>query len=287
MKPKAISKPRSIGCEKKACQRPRRRLAAEGLVAIDVEGTSAVVIEVNSETDFVARNDDFQFLVKNIAHVAVEHGLTEVEALKAAAYPAGGNIGDAIAQTVAKIGEHMSLRRAALIHVPKGAIGSYIHNAVSPGMGKIGVIVGLATEGNAESVQPLAREIALHVASAAPLAIDSSGLDPATVEREKAVLADKNAGKPPQVLEKIIESGLKSYYKEVCLIDQPSNYPEHAGKTIGQIVKEAEKHAGAPVTLVGFHRFALGEGIEKETTDFAAEVAAQAGVAKPDAGAPV
>jgi elongation factor Ts len=253
------------------------RIAAEGLVAIDVEGTSAVVIEVNSETDFVARNDDFQFLVKNIAHVAVEHGLTDVEALKAAAYPAGGTIGEAIAQTVAKIGEHMSLRRAALIHVPTGAIGSYVHNAVSPGMGKIGVIVGLATTGNAESVQPLAREIALHVASAAPLAVDSAGIDPAIVAREKAVLADKNAGKPPHVLEKIIESGLKSYYKEVCLVDQPSNYPEHAGKTIGQIIKEAEKHAGAPVSLVGFYRFALGEGIEKETTDFAAEVAAAAG----------
>jgi elongation factor Ts len=255
------------------------RIAAEGLVAIDVEGTSAVVIEVNSETDFVARNDDFQFLVRNIAHVAVEQGLTDVEALKAAAYPAGGHIGDAITQTVAKIGEHMSLRRAALIHVPTGAIGSYVHNAVSPGLGKIGVIVGLKTEGNAEAVQPLAREIALHVASAAPLAIDSTGIDPATIEREKAVLAEKNAGKPPQVLEKIIDSGLKSYYKEVCLLDQPSNFPEHAGKTIGQILKDVEKHAGAPVTLVGFYRFSLGEGIEKETTDFAAEVAAAAGTA--------
>jgi elongation factor Ts len=148
---------------------------------------------------------------------------------------------------------------------------------VSPGLGKIGVIVGLKTEGNAEAVQPLAREIALHVASAAPLAIDSSGIDPATVEREKAVLAEKNAGKPPQVLEKIIDSGLKSYYKEVCLLDQPSNFPEHAGKTIGQVLKDVEKHAGAPVTLVGFYRFSLGEGIEKETTDFAAEVAAAAG----------
>jgi elongation factor Ts len=253
------------------------RIAAEGLVAIDVEGTSAVVVEVNSETDFVARNDDFQFLVKNIAHAAVEQGQTDVETLKSSAYPAGGNIGDAIAQTIAKIGENMTLRRAALIHVPKGAIGSYVHNSVAEGMGKIGVIVGLATEGNAEALQPLAREIALHVASAAPLAIDASGIDPAVVEREKSVLAEKNAGKPPQVLEKIIDSGLKSYYKEVCLLDQPSNYPEHAGKTIGQVLKDVEKAAGAPVTLAAFYRYALGEGIEKETTDFAAEVAAAAG----------
>ncbi|ACB95842.1 translation elongation factor Ts [Beijerinckia indica] len=252
------------------------RVAAEGLIALDVEGTSGVLVEVNSETDFVARNEDFQFLVRNIARVAIQQGLTDVEALKGAHYPAGGVLGDAISEAVAKIGENMTLRRAALIHVPTGAIGSYMHNSVTEGLGKIGVLVGLATEGNAEAVQPLAREIALHIAAAAPLAIDASGLDPAVVEREKAVLAEKNAGKPANVLEKIVESGLKSFYKETCLLDQVSNYPEHAGKTIGQVLKDTEKAAGAPVTLVAFYRYALGEGIEKQESDFAAEVAAAA-----------
>ncbi|WP_034997397.1 translation elongation factor Ts [Beijerinckia mobilis] len=252
------------------------RIAAEGLIGMDIEGTTGVLVEVNSETDFVARNDDFQFLVRNIARVAIQQGLTDIEALKAAHYPAGGLLGDAISEGIAKIGENLTLRRVALIHVPTGAIGSYMHNSVSEGLGKIGVLVGIATEGNAEAVQPLAREIALHIAAAAPLAIDSAGLDPAVVEREKAVLAEKNAGKPANVLEKIVESGLKTFYKETCLLDQVSNYPEHAGKTIGQILKETEKTAGAPVTLVAFHRFALGEGIEKQESDFAAEVAAAA-----------
>jgi len=255
------------------------RVAAEGLVAIDVEGTSAVVVEVNSETDFVARNDDFQFLVRNIAHVSVETSVVDVDTLKASHYPAGGTIEEAIAQTVAKIGENMTLRRAALIHVPTGAIGTYVHNPVAEGLGKIGVIVGLETTGNAESLQPLARLIALHIAAAAPIALDSTSIDPAVLEREKNVLRDKNAGKPDHVLEKIVDSGIKTYFKEVCLVDQVSIHSEqHGGKSIGQVVKEAEGHAGAPVKLVGFFRFALGEGIEKEVTDFAAEVAAQAGV---------
>ncbi len=171
----------------------------------------------------------------------------------------------------------MTLRRAVFLHVDEGVIGQYVHNAVSEGLGKIGVLVALESKGDPEVLAPLGRLLALHVAAANPLAIDSAGLDPSIIEREKAVLAGKNAGKPAHVLDKIIESGLKTYYKEVCLLDQPSIHAEHAGKTIGQAVKEAEKAAGAPVTVKAFVRFALGEGIEKQESDFAAEVAAAGG----------
>lgn len=250
------------------------RIAAEGLVAVAVHGTDGVVAEVNSETDFVARNEEFQALARTIALVAVEKGLTDVEAIKAAHYPGGGTVADAIANAVATIGENMTLRRVAAVHVAQGVVGQYVHNSVADGLGKIGVLVALQSTGDTVALAPLARLIALHVAAASPLALEASDLDPAVVAREKAVLADKNAGKPPHVLEKIVESGLKTYYKEVCLLDQPSIHAEHANKTIGQVVKEAEKAAGAPVTLTSFVRYSLGEGIEKQESDFAAEVAA-------------
>jgi elongation factor Ts len=253
------------------------RIAAEGLVAVFVRDRDGVVVEVNSETDFVARNADFQALARNIARLAVETGTTDVEALKTAAYPGGGTLGEAIANAIATIGENMSLRRAAAVHIGQGFIGQYVHNAVAEGLGKIGVLVALESKGDPQSLAPLGRLIALHVAAANPLALDPSDLDPAIVAREKAVLAGKNAGKPAHVLEKIVESGLKTYFKEVCLLDQPSIHAEHAGKTIGQAVKEAEKCAGAPITLKAFARYTLGEGIEKQETDFAAEVAAAGG----------
>jgi elongation factor Ts len=253
------------------------RVAAEGLVSVAVRPLDGVVVEVNSETDFVARNQDFQALVRNIAQVALDTGLTEVEALTAAPYPGGGTVAEAIANAIATIGENMTLRRAANVHAGAGTISHYVHNSVADGLGKIGVAVALESSGKPEALAPLGRLIALHVAATAPAALDSSGLDPAVVDREKAVLAEKNAGKPPHVLEKIVESGLKSYYKEVCLIDQPSIHAEHGGKTIGQVVQEAEGAAGAPVTLKAFVRYALGEGIEKQESDFAAEVAAAGG----------
>jgi elongation factor Ts len=253
------------------------RVAAEGLIAVAVSGSDGVVVEVNSETDFVARNQEFQALAHEIALVALEKGLTDVEALKGTHYPGGGTVGDAISNAIATIGENMNLRRAASVHVGQGVIGHYVHNAIAEGLGKIGVLVALESSGDGVALAPLAKQIALHVAAASPLALDSSGLDPHVVEREKAVLAEKNAGKPAHVLEKIVDSGLKTFYKEVCLIDQPSIHAEHANKTIGQVVKEAEKTAGAPVTLKAYVRYALGEGIEKETSDFAAEVAAAAG----------
>ena len=249
------------------------RVAAEGLVAVAVSGTRGVAIEVNSETDFVARNADFQNLVRGIAAVAQAKDVTDVEAIKASAYPAGGTVESAIANAIATIGENMTLRRAASLEVSAGVIGSYVHNAIADGLGKIGVLVALESTGNAEALAGLARQIALHVAAASPLALDSAGLDPAVTQRESNVLREKNAGKPANVLDKIVESGLKTYYKEVCLIDQPSIHAEHANKTIGQVVIEAAKAAGAPVALKGFVRYALGEGIEKAESDFAAEVA--------------
>ena len=253
------------------------RIAAEGLVAVFIGGFDGVVVELNSETDFVARNMQFQALARNIARVAAETGATDVEALKAAAYPGGGIVGDAIANAISTIGENITLRRAAAVHVGQGFVGQYVHNAVSEGLGKIGVLVALESKGDPQALAPLGRLIALHVAAANPLALDSAGLDPAAVARERAVLAGKNAGKPAHVLEKIVESGLKTYFKEVCLLDQPSIHAEHAGKTIGQAVKDAEKIAGTPIGLKRFVRYALGEGIEKPDPDFAAEVAAVRG----------
>lgn len=253
------------------------RVAAEGLVAVFVNGHDGVVVEVNSETDFVARNADFQALARNIARLAVETGTTDVEALKATAYPGGGTLGDAIANAIATIGENMTLRRAAAVHIGDGFIGQYVHNAVAEGLGKIGVLVAIESKGDPQVLASLGRLLALHVAAANPLALEPSDLDPVIIEREKAVLAGKNEGKPAHVLEKIVESGLKTYYKEVCLLEQKSIHAEHADKTVGQAVKEAEKNVGAPITVKAFARFALGEGIEKQDSDFAAEVAAAGG----------
>lgn len=251
------------------------RVAAEGLIGVAVKGTKGVVVEVNSETDFVARNDLFQGLVKMIADVAFDVG-TDVATLNAA--KAGSiTVAESIANTIAKIGENMSLRRAAMLTVGKGAIGAYVHNSVSEGLGKIGVIVGLESTGQADELTALGRQIAMHVASANPLALDAAGVDPAVVEREKNVLADKfkQQGKPANVIEKIVESGLKTFYKEVCLLEQPFIFDDK--KTVAQAVKEAEGKVGGPIKITGFVRYALGEGIEKQETDFAAEVAAAAG----------
>jgi elongation factor Ts len=258
------------------------RIAAEGLVAVYAQGVDGVVVEVNSETDFVARNADFQALARNIAKLAAETGTTDVEALKETAYPGGGMLGEAIASAIATIGENMTLRRAAAVHVGQGFIGQYVHNAVADGLGKIGVLVALESKADPQVLAPLGRLLALHVAAANPLALDPASLDLAIIEREKAVLAGKNEGKPAHVLDKIVESGLKTYFKEVCFLEQPSIHAEHAGKTIGQAVKEVEKAAGVPVVVKAFARYALGEGIEKQESDFAAEVAAAGG--QPAAG---
>ena len=252
------------------------RVAAEGLVAALVSGTKGVVVEVNSETDFVARNSDFQTLVQNIGEVALKADKADTEALGANAYPGGGSVAEAITNAIAHIGENLSLRRAATLSVSEGVVGRYVHSQVVDGQGKIAVIVALESKGDKDALSALARQLAMHVASANPLALDASGLDPATIEREKKLLAEKNAGKPANVLEKIIDSGIKTYAKEVCMLDQVSNHPDHNGKTVAQAIKELEGKAGAPITIKGFLRYALGEGIDKASSDFAAEVAAAA-----------
>lgn len=251
------------------------RVAAEGLVGVVTAGPKAAVVEVNSETDFVARNEQFQNLVKAIADVALKTG-NEVDAILAAPAATGGTVADAIASAVATIGENMTLRRASVLSVSDGVVGSYIHNAVEPGLGKIGVLVALESTGSKDELAALGRMVAMHVAAANPLALDAEGLDPAVVAREKAILAEKNAGKPENVIAKIVESGIKTYAKEVCLLEQI--YIHDGGKTVAQALKEAESKVGAPIKLKAFTRFALGEGIEKAESDFAAEVAAQAGL---------
>jgi len=249
------------------------RVAAEGLAALAHHGDHGVVVEVNSETDFVAKNAQFQSLVRHIAHIALEKG-DDVEALKAAAYPGGVTVADAIANAIATIGENMTLRRAKRLRVANGVIGTYIHNVVADGLGRIAVLVALESPGKHAELAPFGRQIAMHVAAANPLALDSTSLDKETVARERAILSEKHQGKPANVIEKIVESGLKTYYKEVCLIDQP--YVHEPSKTVGQAVQEFANQIKQPLRVAGFVRFALGEGIEKGENDFAAEVAAVA-----------
>ena len=251
------------------------RVAAEGLIGIATTATKGLMVEVNSETDFVARNDLFQGLVKMIAGAALDTG-PDVEKILAA--KAGSiTIAEAIADTIAKVGENMTLRRAAELTVSKGVVASYAHSSVVDGLGRIGVIVALESAGNAEELKAFGRMVAMHISFANPLAIDPSGLDPATVEREKSVLAAKAEGKPAHVVEKIVESGLKSYYKEVCLLDQPFIFDEKNKASVTQALKEAEAKVGAPIKVTGFVRFALGEGIDRPAGDFGGEVAALAG----------
>ena len=250
------------------------RVAAEGLIGISVRGTKGVVVEVNSETDFVARNDLFQGLVQMIANVVHDVG-TDVETIRAA--KAGSlTVGDLIAETVAKVGENMTLRRAAQLSVRQGAVCSYVHNSVADGLGKIGVLVALELTGKADELAALGRQVAMHIAASNPQAIEATGLAPETIQREKDVLAEKfkQQGKPANVIEKIVESGLKTFYKEVTLLEQA--YVHDDKKSVSQALKEAEGKVGGPIKITGFVRFVLGEGIEKQESDFAAEVAAAA-----------
>ena len=251
------------------------RVAAEGLIGVAVNGTKGVVVEVNSETDFVARNEQFQGLVKMVAQVALSVG-ADVEVIKATKV-GSATVETAITDAIATIGENMTLRRAASLEVSKGLVASYIHNAVIDGAGKMGVIVALESAGKADELAALGRQIAMHVASTNPLAIDPSGIDPAVVKREKDILADKfrQQGKPEAMIEKITESGLKTFYKEQTLLEQQFIFDDK--KSVAQALKEAEGKVGAPVKITGFVRYALGEGIEKAESDFAAEVAAAAG----------
>ena len=252
------------------------RVAAEGLIGALTDRNKGVVVEVNSETDFVARNEQFQGLVKMIAQVALKVG-PDVDKINAA--PVGSaTVATAIADAIATIGENMTLRRAAGLEVAHGVVSSYVHNAVIDGAGKIGVLVALESTGKTDELATLGRQLAMHVAATNPQALDPASLDPEIVRREKDVLADKyrQQGKPEAMIEKIVESGLKTYYKEVCLLEQAFIHDEK-GKAVSQVLKEIEGKVGAPVKLTGFLRYALGEGIDKQTSDFAAEVAAVSG----------
>src|SRR6478609_3012726 len=255
------------------------RTAAEGLVGVVVEGNRGALVEVNSETDFVAKNELFQEFVRNVAKLALTQG-SDVEALGAAQYPGGGTVSEALTENIAKIGENQSLRRAAIVEVGQGAVVPYVHNQVVPGLGKIGVLVALESAASAEVLQGLGKQIAMHVAAAHPLALNAEDLPAELVERERSIAMEKakESGKPQNIVEKMVEGGLAKFRKEHALLTQLFVID---GKTpIAEVVAAAAKDAGAAIALKGFVRFQLGDGIEKKESDFAAEVAAAAGTVK-------
>jgi elongation factor Ts len=279
--PNAVDWLRKKGLSKAA--KKAGRVAAEGLIGVALAPGKGVVVEVNSETDFVARNEQFQVLVRNIAKVVLNaaHFATapQVEDVRAAEAGFGpGTINDAISSAIATTGENISLRRAAGLEAAPGGVYAYVHNQVSEGLGKIGVLVALKSRGKPDPLATLGRMLAMHVAAANPQALDVAGLDPAVIAREKDVLADKarQQGKPANVIDRIVESGLKTFYKEACLLDQ--SYIHDPAKSVAQAIQEAQAAVGDTVEVAGFVRYALGEGIEKGGgPDFAAEVAATAG----------
>ncbi|MCG8561953.1 MAG: translation elongation factor Ts [Hyphomicrobiales bacterium] len=252
------------------------RVAAEGLVGLAAEGTKGALVEVNSETDFVARNEDFQAMVSDIAGLALEAG-GDLDKLAAGTYTGKDiSVADQIKEMVGKIGENMNLRRTAGLAVGKGVVAGYMHNAAAPGLGKIGVIVALESEGDADKLAAFGKQVAMHVAATSPLAVTPDELDKSVVERERAVLIEqaRDSGKPENIIEKMVEGRLRKYYEEVVLLSQ--TFVIDGENTVEKAVKAAEADVGAPIEIAGFERFALGEGIEKEEEDFAAEVAAAA-----------
>ena len=252
------------------------RTAAEGLVGINGAGTSAVVVEVNSETDFVARNDAFQDLVRGVASVAIGTD-GSVDAIGAATYPASGKtVTDTIKDAIAHIGENMTLRRAVKLSVEDGVVATYIHNAVADGLGKLGVLVALKSTGNKDVLSAIGRQVAMHIAATNPLAIRAEEVDAAVAERERNVFIEQSraSGKPDAIIEKMVEGRMRKFFEEVALLSQA--FVINPDQTVGDAIKAAEKEAGAPIEVTGMARLLLGEGIEKEESDFAAEVAAAA-----------
>jgi elongation factor Ts len=250
------------------------RVAAEGLVGAVADGTAGALVEVNSETDFVARNEQFQGFVSAVTRLALANG--DVEALKSAKYPDGGvTVTEKLTNLVATIGENMNLRRAVRLSVPNGVVASYVHNAAAPGMGKIGVLVALESTGDTAKLQALGKQIAMHVAAANPQSLSIDQVDPAMLERERSVLAEqaRASGKAEEIIGKMVEGRLRKYYEDVVLLEQL--YVIDGESRVKQVVEKAAKEIGAPVKLAAFARMALGEGIEKEEKDFASEVAAQ------------
>jgi len=252
------------------------RTAAEGLIGVESGLAEAVVVEVNSETDFVARNSAFQELVRTVARVALEQG-GNTRQVAAAVFPGSGkNVIEAIKDAAGTIGENLSFRRSAHLAVGRGAVATYVHNSVAENLGKLGVLVAIETDGNADAARAFGRQVAMHVAATSPLALTVEQLDAAAVERERAIFADqaRQSGKPEAIIEKMVEGRLRKFYEEVVLLKQA--FVINPDTTVGQALKEAEKDIGAPAAISGFVRYALGEGIEREASDFAAEVAAAA-----------
>jgi elongation factor Ts len=253
------------------------RVAAEGLVGVATEGKSGSVVELNAETDFVARNDAFQQIVSSIADIALKNG-GDLAAVKGSAFPGSDrNVEDEITHQIATIGENMSLRRCEGITVGNGVVSQYVHNAHATGLGRIGVIVGLESEGDAAKLNDLGKQIAMHIAAATPLALSRDDLDASYVEKERNVLIEqaRESGKPDNIIEKMIEGRLRKYFEEVCLLDQV--FVIDGETRVSKVLENAAKEVGGPVAIAGFVRFQLGEGVEKEEADFAAEVAATAG----------
>jgi elongation factor Ts len=253
------------------------RTAAEGLVGVAVEGASGAVVEVNSETDFVAKNEQFQNFVREVAKLALASG-GDVEALAAAQFPGGGTVAEALTDSIAKIGENQSLRRVAVVEVGQGAVVPYVHNAVAPGLGKIGVLVALESGAPAETLQALGKQLAMHIAAANPLALDAATLDPALIERERGIAMEKarESGKPANIVEKMVEGSIAKFRKDNALLSQLFVIDNKT--PVADVVAAAAKEAGTGIDLVSFVRFQIGEGIEKKDSDFAAEVAAASGV---------
>ena len=252
------------------------RVAAEGLIGLAAEAKQAALVEVNSETDFVARNQNFQEMVRKIASAALT-AKGDVDKLAAAKYGSGkATVADTIKEMIGSIGENMTLRRAAYLSAAKGVVASYVHNAIAPNLGKIGVTVALESAGAAEKLQAFGRQLAMHIAFANPQSIDVGSLDKALVERERGILTEqaKESGKPANVIEKMVEGRLRKFYEEVVLLAQP--FVHDPNLTVEKALAAAEKEAGAPIKITGFYRFALGEGIDRPDSDFAAEVAAAA-----------
>jgi elongation factor Ts len=260
-----------------AAQKKSSRTAAEGLVGVAVSGTRGAAVEVNSETDFVAKNEQFQQFVREVTHIALATG-DDIEAIKAVAMPSGTTVAEVLTNNIATIGENQSLRRAKRLEVSQGAVVSYVHNQQATGLGKIGVLVALESAASEDVLQGLGKQLAMHIAAAFPKALNEEDLDEAEIERERAIATEKFTaeGKPADRIPGIVEGSLNKYRKEHALVSQLFVMD---GKTkISDVVAKAGKDAGSPITLTGYVRFQLGEGIEKETSDFAAEVAAASGV---------
>ena len=259
-----------------AAAKKSSRVASEGLVGVSATGTVGTVVEVNSETDFVARNDEFQSFVSTLASLAA--GADDIEALAAMDYPeTGRNVAEELTDKIATIGENMSLRRMEKLSVNEGAVVSYIHNAAADGLGRIGVLVALESSASADALNALGKQLAMHVAAAAPASLSSDDLDPEMVAKERQILIDQavQSGKPADIAEKMVEGRMKKFMKEVVLLEQL--FVMDGETPVNQVIANAAKDAGADITMTGFARFNLGDGREKEETDCAAEGAAQLG----------